>query len=72
MSPEQKKAVQDAMTILAQIPGYSGAAVALFLNDFRDVQVAKHGVRDELVDRALFSVIERRNLGRPSIVIPGR
>jgi hypothetical protein len=71
VSPEQKRAVQDAMTALASLPGYSGCALVLFTNNFRDAQVAKHGLRDELVDQALASMIEQRHLERPSILVPG-
>lgn len=70
MSPEQKRALKDAHTALAKCPGYCGAAIAFFMNDFRDVNVSKHGVRDDLVDQALLSTIEQRHLARPQILVP--
>jgi hypothetical protein len=70
VNPEQKTSVQDAHTALAKTPRYCGAVIVLFTNDYRDAQVSKHAVREDLADNALASVLMQREMARPSIVVP--
>lgn len=69
-SSEQKKAVQDALTLLARLPNFSGVALVLVTDNYANVQVHKFKMHDEFLDKALAEVIDRRALSRSPIILP--
>lgn len=59
------------MTALATMPGYSGAVVILFTDNFATASMHQHSVREDLADEALRELVRRRQVQRSPIIVPG-